>query len=134
MVRRMRVLVSFAALLTLAACASAPAAPAASSTPSAAVATPQSSRAAQLLSRAGGASAPTQAEIERVFGPADIARQDGAGAALTYRFQTCGLLLLFRADARNDMRLAEAHPSPRSGGGAAPSLEQCAAEAPARGA
>lgn len=85
-----------------------------------------------MLSRAGGASAPTQAEIEREFGQADIARQDGAGAALTYRYETCGLLLLFRADAANAMRLTEAHPSPRSGGGAAPSLAQCAAEANAR--
>jgi hypothetical protein len=84
-----------------------------------------------MLRAAGGANAPTQAEIERAFGNADIVRQDGAGAALTYRFENCALLLLFTADSRNAMRLAEAHPSARHGG-AAPSIDQCAAEAGAR--
>lgn len=52
--------------------------------------------------------------------------------ALTYRLQSCALLLVFTADDRNVMRLAQAHPSARRGGEAAPSLEQCAAEAAAR--
>lgn len=128
----MRVLVSFAALCALVACASAPeaSAPAAPNAPATA---PQTSRTAQLLARAGrGDGAPTRAEIERVFGAADITRQEGAGAALTYRYENCALLLLFSADARNDMRLAEAHPSARRSGAAAPSLEQCASEASAR--
>jgi len=85
-----------------------------------------------MLRQAGGGSAPTQADVERALGPADIARQDGAGAALTYRLDSCGLLLLFTADARNTMRLAEAHPSARRAGDSAPSLDQCAAEAIAR--
>lgn len=85
-----------------------------------------------MLASAGRDNAPTQAEIERVFGRPDIARQDGAGAVLTYRFENCALLLLFRADGRNAMRLNEAHPSARRSGEAAPSLEQCAAEASAR--
>lgn len=84
-----------------------------------------------MLAAAGRADAPTQAEIQRVLGNADITRQDGAGLALTYRLENCALLLLFTADARNAMRLAEAHPSARNGG-AAPTLEQCAAEASAR--
>lgn len=66
------------------------------------------------------------------MGQPDITRQDGAGAALTYRYEQCALLLLFAADGRNVMRLAEAHPGPRVTGAAAPSLEQCAAEASAR--
>jgi hypothetical protein len=85
-----------------------------------------------LLSAAGRADAPTQAEIERAMGAADVARQDGAGAALTYRLESCALLLLFAADARNAMRLAEAHPSARQAGAPAPSLETCSAEASAR--
>lgn len=85
-----------------------------------------------MLRAAGGADAPTQAEIERAFGRADIARQDGAGAALTYRLESCALLLLFSADGRNALRLTEAHASARRTGEAAPSLEQCAAEAGAR--
>jgi hypothetical protein len=85
-----------------------------------------------MLRAAGGANAPTRAEIERAFGRADIVRQEGAGAALTYRLETCALLLLFAANGGSDMRLAEAHPSARSGEGPAPSLDQCAAEASAR--
>jgi hypothetical protein len=85
-----------------------------------------------MLRAAGSANAPTQTEVERLFGNADITRQDGAGVALTYRFESCALLLLFTADSRNAMRLVEAHPSERSGSAAAPSLDQCAAEAGAR--
>lgn len=127
----------FPALLTafalLAACATAaPSAPipeAAANAPPA----PAPSRVALLLAAAGSADAPTQGEVERELGPADISRRDGAGAALTYRLENCALLLLFAADARNDMRLAEANPSARRAGSEAPSLEQCAAEASARG-
>jgi len=85
-----------------------------------------------MLTAAGRANAPTQAEIERAFGQPDIVRQDGAGAALTYRFENCALLLLFSADARNAMRLAQSHPSARRAGEVAPSLNQCATEADAR--
>lgn len=85
-----------------------------------------------MLMAAGGNDAPTQGEVERVFGRPDIARQDGAGAALTYRLESCALLLLFAADGRNTMRLSEAHASARRPGAAVPSLEQCAAEASAR--
>lgn len=64
-----------------------------------------------------------------MFGAADIVRREGAGTALTYRYDTCALLMLFAADGHNTMRLQEAHPSARHGTGAAPSLDQCAAEA-----
>lgn len=131
---RMRFIASISALLLLAACATAaPTAPAASSsTPTAPAAAASSSRQAQLLRAAGGANAPSVQDIARVFGEADIVRREGAGAAYTYRYEGCALLLLFAADGRNTMRLVEAHPSARSGNGAAPSLDQCAAEAAAR--
>src|SRR6185503_18298094 len=93
---------------------------------------PTASRGAQLLALAGRANAPTRADIERVFGAADIARQDGAGLALTYRLNSCALLLVFTADAHNSMRLADAHAAARQAGQAAPTLDQCAAEAEAR--
>lgn len=133
MVPAMKILVSFAALLVLAACAT-------TAPPATSVTAPQDqpnaapSRTLALLRAAGAANAPTQAEIERLLGAPDIARQDGAGAALTYRYQQCALLLLFTADARNAMRLAQAHPGPRVTGAAEPNLAQCAAEADARGA
>jgi hypothetical protein len=85
-----------------------------------------------MLSNAGRDTAPTRPEVERLLGEADITRQDGAGAALTYRFENCALLLVFAADTRNALRLAEAHASARRTGEAAPSLDQCAAEADAR--
>jgi hypothetical protein len=83
------------------------------------------------LRSAGAANAPSQQDVERLFGQADIVRREGAGAALTYRFETCALLLLFAADNRNTMRLQEAHPSARHGD-AVPTLDQCAVEAAAR--
>jgi hypothetical protein len=126
----MRHIASLAALCALAACATAaPTAPTATET----VARPSyASHAAQLLASAGRADAPSRAELERALGAPDISRQDGAGAALTYRLETCALLLVLTSDARNELRLAEAHPSARQPGQAAPSLETCAAEADAR--
>lgn len=130
---RMRFTASLAALLLLAACATAtPTAPSASSSTPTAPATVSSSRQAQALRAAGGSDAPSLQDIERLFGQADIVRRDGAGAALTYRFDNCALLLLFSADNRNAMRLQEAHPSARRADTAAPSLDQCATEAASR--
>lgn len=67
-----------------------------------------------------------------MFGLPDIARQEGSGAMLTYRLQSCALVLMFTADARNELRLAEANAGPRRAGEPAPSLDQCASEASAR--
>jgi hypothetical protein len=118
-----------AALLT--ACASTPPSAPAPAVAPVTPAAPTSNRGAELLSLAGRANAPTRADIERTFGAADIARQDGAGLALTYRLDTCALLLVFTADAHNTMRLTDAHPSARQTGQAAPTLDQCGAEAEA---
>lgn len=120
-----------AAALAFSACATAPPSTSTAPTPSTPSAS-EASRQAQLLRAAGGANAPTQTEIERAFGTADIVRQDGAGAALTYRLENCALLLLFAADSRNTLRLAEAHPSARRANAPAPSIEDCVAEAAAR--
>jgi hypothetical protein len=134
MVAFMRLVLVSAALLALAACATAaPSAPASDATAPAATSPAASSRAAQLLASAGRADAPSRRELDRAFGAPDIERREGAGVALTYRLQSCALLLLLTADARNEMRLAQAHASARQAGAAAPSLEQCAAEAAARG-
>lgn len=119
----------FAAMLT--ACASAPPSAPSPAVAPAAPAAPTSNRGAELLSLAGRANAPTRADIERTFGAADIVRQDGAGLALTYRLDTCALLLVFTADAHNAMLLSDAHPSARQAGQAAPTLDQCGAEAEA---
>jgi hypothetical protein len=119
-----------AALLVLTACAATPPPAVEASPPVVAEARAPAvrSRAAQLLAAAGQANAPTRAQIEQALGPAQIVREDGAGAALTYRFANCGLLLLFGAEAR----LAAAHASARRAGEGAPSLDQCAEQAPAR--
>jgi hypothetical protein len=117
-------------LLLLGACAATT--PASTSAPAAVVAPAAPSRAAQLLASAGRADAASRAELDRALGAPDIERREGAGVALTYRLESCALLLLLSADARNEMRLAEAHASARRAGEAAPSLEQCAAEASQR--
>jgi hypothetical protein len=124
----MRFIPMLASLLVLASCATAPASsPAAPEPPQA-----QPGRIAALLAQAGRVDAPTHEAVVRALGEADIARQDGVGMALTYRLPTCALLLLFAADANNAMRLRETHAGARRAGEAAPSLDQCAAEAGAR--
>lgn len=139
----MRILALCAALSLVSACATTTAtAPAANvAAPVTTPATPQPSaeeRAAaalaHFLSQAGSGAAPTRAAVEQALGAPDIARQDGAGMALTYRLNSCALVLLFAADEENAMRLSEAHPGSRREGAAAPDLSVCAAEAIARGA
>ena len=102
----MRFIASLAALVLLSACATAAPStpPAASTIPAGSTGSVSSSRQAQLLRAAGGSDAPSLQDVERYFGQADIVRRDGAGTALTYRFENCALLLLFAADARNAMR------------------------------
>lgn len=130
-----RIVFAAAAGVALGGCATTPAAPA-PAVPTLVGQAPASSaegdRLARLLASAGQADAPTRNAIERSFGQADIVRQEGAGLALTYRLDSCALLLLFAADGRNDMRLAQAHPSARRADAVAPSLSQCGAEAAAR--
>lgn len=126
----MRILSILAALGALGACATAPQTAAPPPAPAATIA--PSAHLVEMLAAAGRADAPNRSAVERAFGAADIVRQDGAGAALTYRLDTCALLLLFSTDARNEMRLAEAHASARRAGEQTPDLQQCAAEAAAR--
>ncbi len=127
----MRILTLTLLSLALAACASVPPAPTPSA-PAPTLAGPAPSRAAGLLRAAGAATAPTIAEAQAILGPADIARTDGAGAMLTYRLETCALLLVFAADSANTLRLADAHASARAPSAPAPSLDVCGAEADAR--
>ena len=98
-----------------------PAATAAPSTPGA------------LLAQAGRPDAPTLAALTRTFGRPDLERREGAGAILTYRLDSCALVLVFAADARNEFRLSEASAQPAAPEMQAPQLEDCAAAAEARG-
>lgn len=128
----MRFILCAGLVLQLAACASTlpptttPSAPAVATAPAAAAGP------VNILTNAGGPNAPSMDQVARAFGAADITRHDGAGVALTYRLDHCALLLLFTADTRNTMRLAEADASPRRASDAAPTLDQCVAEAHAR--
>lgn len=128
MVAAMRFLLTASLFLSACATAPTPATPeqAAAVFPEAA---PRPSPQWEMLRSAGHNTGPTQAEIVRLFGAPSISRQDGAGAALTYRLETCALLMLFEPDARNVQRLTIVHASARRAGAPAPSLEQCAAEA-----
>lgn len=123
------------AAATLAACATTttPTAPAASTQPGATTPAAAPSRVAALLRRAGSGDAPSEQDVARLMGQPDLVRREGAGAAITYRYQQCALLLLFTADERNTMRLREAAPGARQAGTQAPTLDQCAVEADARG-
>ena len=131
--RGMRFIIPLIALALLAACETPAATAPTITTPTPTGSITATSRVGQMLATAGSDNAATQADVVRLLGAPDIERQDGAGAALTYRLENCALLLLFAADERNAMRLAEAHPSARRPSEPAPSLAACAAEASNRG-
>ena len=121
--------------LALAACATAPSAPATTTAPAASPAPGGSDTAfARLLRRAGEADAPTLEAEERRLGEADIARREGAGAMLTYRAESCALVLIFAgAQGRpNALRLAETLARAREAGAPAPQLDACLAAIEAR--
>lgn len=120
----MRLLFTFAALALLAACASA---------------SPQASRAdfsgvasAAVLSGAGGPAAITFEQAQRMFGPADVVRREGAGGLLSYRLPGCALALGFARDRAGELRLSVVEAGPPTPRGAPPSLAQCAAAAETR--
>lgn len=131
--RLMRFILGASLAVLLAACASSPPPVATPSGPPAAPATaPTASGPVNILTNAGGPNAPAMDQVVRALGAADITRHDGAGVALTYRLDHCALLLLFTADTRNVMRLAEADATPRRASDPAPTLDQCVTEAHAR--
>lgn len=118
--------------LGLAACASAPVAEAPAALPAEARARAPAHPTAAMIERAGHQDAPTLASIERALGAADVARHEGAGAILTYRSESCALVLLFTADGRNEMRLADAQARPRRDGEPLPAMDVCVAAAETR--
>lgn len=93
----------------------------------------QAERLAQYLST-NGADAPRLEQVQNVLGAPDVARREGAGAALTYRYETCALLIVFAADESGGMRLQQTFAEARRARVDAPDLQSCAREALARGA
>jgi hypothetical protein len=132
----MRVFV-FAALVGLAACASAPP-PAPSPTPSRPTAAAISSRlpdagaVVAAFARAGQADAPTPDQALALVGKPDLERRDGLGIFQTYRLEPCALLLAFAADARGVQRLQRAEAGVRRAGDPPPDRTTCCAAAAAR--
>jgi hypothetical protein len=128
-------LIRFAPLLLLAACATAPAAPdAGENLPVAPPAPAVSSRssALDLLARSGQADAPTIGGVQAALGSPDVERREAAGAIVTYRLESCALVLLFATDTQNQMRLVGVERAARLPGAETPSLEACASELDAR--
>ena len=127
--------------LALGACATTPAAPAVSAEEQEAAAAREAERIldqramalADFLSTSGEA-APALLDVERVMGSPDIMRREGEGMALTYRLDTCALLLVLRSEADAPAQLSGVYPGPRRGGAAEPTLQTCAREAIVRGA
>jgi hypothetical protein len=132
-----------AAALLAAACASSPAASIPSSAAKSAKARPGARPApppaamvrlpdgepAALLARVGQPDALSPLQAAELLGPPDVYRRDGVGALLTWRLESCALVLGFVDD-----RLAHVSPDARIPGAPAPSLNQCVAEARARAA
>ena len=120
----MRFLLSLPALAVVAACASTSPPPG----------TPRSGgvASAAVLARAGAADAVTFEQAERLFGPPDVRRQEGAGGLLSYRLPGCALALGFAADRAGALRLSVVEISPPTPRDPQPSAAQCAAAAEAR--
>jgi hypothetical protein len=127
---------SAGAVLALAACATTPPAPVpqgAVQRPRSVVAPlPPSPEVATLLRRAGREDAPFYEDVQRLLGPADVARRETAGALLTYRLDGCALVLAFAMDNLNRLRLIEVAPGAVRFGDPAPGLDQCATALEAR--
>lgn len=111
----MRLVFLFLAAASLSACASSPR-----------VATPSIGIAAALAA-AGGPSALTFEQAQRVFGTADVSRHEGSGGLLSYRLPGCALALGFAADRSGALRLAAVEVGPPTPRDPNPSLAQCAA-------
>lgn len=124
------------AALALAACATVPPPPAsdpgAQRSRSVVVPLPPSPEVATLLRRAGREDAPLYEDVQRLLGPADVARRETEGALLTYRLENCSLVLAFAADNLNRLRLTDVAPGAPRFGDPAPSLDQCATALEAR--
>jgi len=118
----MRPLLFLLFLALLGACAATP--PPVSSRPSGSL--------AAALAGAGSASAVTFEQAERLFGPADVQRREGAGGLLSYRLPGCALALGFAADRAGALRLSAVEAGPPTPRDPPPSLAQCAAAAEAR--
>jgi hypothetical protein len=84
------------------------------------------------LRRAGAGDAMTPDGARDLFGPAQIERRDGAGAILTWRTQTCAIVLAFGADRAGALRLGAADIAGRDQHAPNPPPEQCVREALAR--
>jgi len=102
-------------------CATAPIEPAAPPE-SAPVVSPAPARSGYgaVIARAGRADAPQLTQVVQTLGEADIVNREGVGALLTYRSESCALVLIFTED-----RLSEAQAMPRRAGEAAPTLDDC---------
>ena len=79
------------------------------------------------LSRFAQADSLTPLQASALLGPPDIDRRDGIGALLTWRLQSCALVLGFAND-----RLVSTDIAARQQGAATPTAAQCITEAQAR--
>jgi hypothetical protein len=116
------------ALLALAGCAAARA-PAVTAQPlPSRVATPSvPADPVAALARFGQSDSLSPLQAVALLGPPDVDRRDGVGALLTWRLESCAVVLGFAAD-----RLISSSFAPRQAGGTAPSAAECVFEAQSR--
>jgi len=81
------------------------------------------------IRRSGAADAMTVEGARILFGKADVERQEGAGAIMTYRTTDCAMTLVFAADNAGDLRLSAAQAVARDQRAAIPPLDKCVRQA-----
>jgi hypothetical protein len=70
-----------------------------------------------------------EAQVRARLGAPDVAREEGAGGLWTYRFHSCALLVFFRREGGQPLKVSGFSAGPRRRGQAAPSVDGCMAQA-----
>lgn len=71
----------------------------------------------------------SEAQVRARLGAPDVARAEGAGGLWTYRFRNCALLVFFKREDGQPLKVSGFSAGPRRRGQAAPSIDGCMAQA-----
>jgi hypothetical protein len=70
-----------------------------------------------------------EAQVRARLGAPDVARAEGAGGLWTYRFRGCALMVFFRREGGQVLRVSGFSAGPRRRGQATPTVDGCMAQA-----
>lgn len=70
----------------------------------------------------------SEAQVRARLGAPDVARAEGAGGLWTYRFRSCALMVFFRREGGQPLKVSGFSVGPRRRGQTAPSIDGCMAQ------